>query len=381
MNILLLGATGSIGDSVLSVIEENHSELNLFGITFHKNINKSQEIIKDFKPEFAYVEDRSTFEDLKDTSDITFLNGDSSLKELIEHDDVDVIISAISGFAGLKATYLAASTGKKILLANKESIVAGGDLITARAKKFNSKIIPIDSEHNAIFQCLYGERSPDDVQKIIITASGGPFLGKKISDLKDVTKDDALNHPNWDMGSKISIDSATLVNKCLELIEAKYLFDLEESIFDLVIHPQSIVHSVVTYKDGSSICQMSMPDMRVPIAHALSNEHRLPINFEKINFNDLNLSFHAFPEDRLQIQKIAREVCNSGGHLGTIFNAANEVAVESFLNDQISFDKIYEVIHRTFDNNSMSKDVSIESIYEADTQTRIKAKKVVKSIT
>ncbi len=351
MNILLLGATGSIGDSVLSVIKENHSELNLFGITFHKNKNKSQEIIKDFKPEFAYVEDRSTFEDLKDTSDITFLNGDSSLKELIEHDDVDVIISAISGFAGLKATYLAASTGKKILLANKESIVAGGDLITARAKKFNSKIIPIDSEHNAIFQCLSGQRSPDDVQNITITASGGPFIGKKISDLKDVTKDDALNHPNWDMG------------------------------FDLVIHPQSIVHSVVTYKDGSSICQMSMPDMRVPIAHALSNEHRLPINFENINFNDLNLSFHAFPEDRLQIQKIAREVCNSGGHLGTIFNAANEVAVESFLNDQISFDKIYEVIHRTFDNNSMSKDVSIESIYEADTQTRIKAKKVVKSIT
>ena len=158
MNILLLGATGSIGDSVLSVIEENHSELNLFGITFHKNKNKSQEIIKDFKPEFAYVEDRSTFEDLKDTSDITFLNGDSSLKELIEHDDVDVIISAISGFAGLKATYFAASTGKKILLANKESIVAGGDLITARAKKFNSKIIPIDSEHNAIFQCLSGQR-------------------------------------------------------------------------------------------------------------------------------------------------------------------------------------------------------------------------------
>ena len=179
MNILLLGATGSIGDSVLSVIEENHTELNLFGITFHKNINKSQEIIKDFKPQFAYVEDRSTFEDQKDTSDITFLNGDSSLKELIEHDDVDVIISAISGFAGLKATYLAASTGKKILLANKESIVAGGDLITARAKKFNSKIIPIDSEHNAIFQCLSGERSPDDVQKIIITASGGPFIGKK----------------------------------------------------------------------------------------------------------------------------------------------------------------------------------------------------------
>jgi len=265
------------------------------------------------------------------------------------------------------------------LLANKESIVAGGDLILPLAKENNSEIIPIDSEHNAIFQCLLGEKDTKDVRKITITASGGPFLDKKLSELKNVTKLEALNHPNWEMGNKVTIDSATLVNKCLELIEAKYLFDLDEKYFDLVVHPQSIVHSIVTYVDGSSICQLSMPDMRVPIAHALSNINRLSIDYDPVDFTSLNLTFQEFPNDRKKIQDIARHVCNEGGHLGTIFNAANEVAVESFLNDQITFEKIYEVIYRTFDINSMSKEVSIESINEVDAQTRIHAHKVVKS--
>ena len=279
----------------------------------------------------------------------------------------------------IRDRYLAASTGKKILLANKESIVAGGDLILPLAKEHNSEIIPIDSEHNAIFQCLLGEKDTKDVKKITITASGGPFLDKKLSELTNVTKLEALNHPNWEMGSKVTIDSATLVNKCLELIEAKYLFDLDEKYFDLVIHPQSIIHSIVTYIDGSSICQLSMPDMRVPIAHALSNANRLPIKFNPIDFTSLNLTFQEFPTDRKKIQDIARQVCNEGGHLGTIFNAANEVAVESFLNDQITFEKIYEVIYRTFDSSSMSKEVSLESINEVNAQTRIQAHKVVKS--
>ena len=182
------------------------------------------------------------------------------------------------------------------------------------------------------------------------------------------------------MGSKVSIDSATLVNKCLELIEAKYLFDLDEKYFELVVHPQSIVHSIVTYIDGSSICQLSMPDMRVPIAHALSDENRLPIDFNSIDFSSLDLTFQEFPKDREKIQEIARIVCNKGGHLGTIFNAANEVAVESFLKEEISFEKIYEVIYRTFDDNDVSKDISIESINEVDMQTRIQAQMVVKSI-
>ena len=379
MNILLLGATGSIGRSVLSVIDQNNSELSLFGISFNENASEAENIIKEFSPSYVYIDNQNVFKCQKSTNKTQYLNGDSALRDLINHEDVDVIICAVSGFAGLKATHLAASTGKKILLANKESIVAGGDLILPLAKENNSEIIPIDSEHNAIFQCLLGEKDTKDVRKITITASGGPFLDKKLSELKNVTKLEALNHPNWEMGNKVTIDSATLVNKCLELIEAKYLFDLDEKYFDLVVHPQSIVHSIVTYVDGSSICQLSMPDMRVPIAHALSNINRLSIDYDPVDFTSLNLTFQEFPNDRKKIQDIARHVCNEGGHLGTIFNAANEVAVESFLNDQITFEKIYEVIYRTFDINSMSKEVSIESINEVDAQTRIHANKVVKS--
>ena len=382
-NILLLGATGSIGKSVLSVINENKSKLNLFGISLNNNINEATKIINEFEPSFIYIEDTAALEDFinhNQSKDIIHLNGDGELKDLINHHDIDIIISAISGFAGLKATHLAASSGKKILLANKESIVAGGDLILPLAKESNSEIIPIDSEHNAIFQCLSGEKGIDDVKRVTITASGGPFINKKLLDLKNVKKSDALNHPNWKMGSKISIDSATLVNKCLELIEAKYLFDLDEKYFDLVVHPQSIIHSIVTYVDGSSICQLSKPDMRIPIAHALSNENRLSIDFDSIDFTNLELSFQEFPSDRMGIQDIAREVCNIGGLLGTIFNAANEIAVENFLNEQINFDEIYEVIYRTFDKNNMSNDLSLESINEVDMLTRIEAQKVVKSI-
>ena len=382
-NILLLGATGSIGKSVLSVINENKSKLNLFGISLNNNINEATKIINEFEPSFIYIEDTAALEDFinhNQSKDIIHANGDEELKDLINHHDIDIIISAISGFAGLKATHLAASSGKKILLANKESIVAGGDLILPLAKESNSEIIPIDSEHNAIFQCLSGEKGIDDVKRVTITASGGPFINKKLLDLKNVKKSDALNHPNWKMGNKISIDSATLVNKCLELIEAKYLFDLDEKYFDLVVHPQSIIHSIVTYVDGSSICQLSKPDMRIPIAYALSNENRLNIDFDSIDFTNLELSFQEFPSDRMGIQDIAREVCNIGGLLGTIFNAANEIAVENFLNEQINFNEIYEVIYRTFDKNNMSNDLSLESINEVDMLTRIEAQKVVKSI-
>ena len=380
MNILLLGATGSIGKSVLSVINQNNSELSLFGIALNKNTIEANNIVKQFAPAYVYIDDCDVFKNQNSAIKTKYINGDSALADLINHEDVDVIICAISGFAGLKAAYIAASTGKKILLANKESVVAGGDLILPLAKKNNSEIIPIDSEHNAIFQCLLGEDDTKDVKKITITASGGPFLNKKLSELKNVSKSEALNHPNWKMGSKVTIDSATLVNKCLELIEAKYLFDLDEKYFDLVIHPQSIIHSIVTYIDGSSICQLSMPDMRVPIAHALSNKNRLSIDFDSIDFSKQNLTFQEFPDDRQEIQNIARQVCNEGGYLGAVFNAANEVAVESFLNDQITFEKIYEVIYRTFDNNNMSNELSIESINEVDAQTRIQAHKVVKSI-
>ena len=380
-NILLLGATGSIGSSILSVIEQNKNELNLIGISFNSNIMKGTKIIEKFSPSFVHIENLNCFEEKKAFDTCAYINTESELNNLINHKEVDIIVCAISGFDGLKAAYMAAHSGKKILLANKESIVAGGDLILPIATENKTEIIPIDSEHNAIFQCLNGEKGTEDVKKIIITASGGPFINKSISDLKNVTVKEALAHPNWKMGNKVTIDSATLVNKCLELIEAKHLFSLDENYFDLVVHPQSIVHSIVTYIDGSSICQMSSPDMRVPIAHAMSDENRIPIDFNSLDFTSLNLSFQEFPPDRLEIQSIAREVCNKGSNYGVVFNAANEIAVESFINGKINFDKIYEVIYRTFDNKNVSKDLSIESINDIDMQTRIEAKKVVKSIT
>ena len=385
-NILLLGATGSIGDSVLSVIKQNSDKLNLTAISFQSNLTKALSIIEEFDPNYVYCESKANLSSINDSLErsegIELFSEKSELEYLLKHKSIDIIISAISGFSGLETTFMAVQTGKIILLANKESIVVAGDIILPLAKKHNTKIIPIDSEHNAIFQCLNSEKNTNDVSKIIITASGGPFLNQKIDDLSKVTKKEALNHPNWKMGSKITIDSATLVNKCLELIEAKYLFDLNEEYFELVVHPQSIIHSIVTYKDGSSICQMSNPDMRVPISHALSlEESRLSLNFSEINFSSLNLTFQEFPKDRLEIANLAREVCNTRGSTGTVFNAANEIAVENFLSDKITFNKIYEVIYRTFNAIPVSKNIDIEAIHEIDNQTRMEAQKVVKSLT
>ncbi|MDB0001984.1 1-deoxy-D-xylulose-5-phosphate reductoisomerase [Gammaproteobacteria bacterium] len=381
-NILLLGATGSIGDSVLSVIEQNQQSLNLYAITLDSNTSKAKDISESFTPEYIHINNEKTFNKIKEDNEINskVLNGSSDLSALINDDNVDIIVSAITGFAGLEATAIASKTGKTILLANKESIVAAGELILLSAESSGTTIIPIDSEHNAIFQCLAGEKNTDDVSKIIITASGGPFLNKSLSSLKDVTKEQALKHPNWSMGSKISIDSATLVNKCLELIEAKYLFGLDEQFFELVVHPQSIVHSIVSYRDGSSICQMSNPDMTVPIAHALSDSRRLKNNFDAIDFSSLSLTFNEFPEDRKKLENIAREVCKNGNSSGIIFNAANEIAVKNFLEDKISFNQIYDVIYRTFEATPMSNITDIESIYEKDIESRMEAKKVVKSI-
>ena len=382
-NILLLGATGSIGDSALDVISQNPESLNLYGMAFNSNIDKASDIANKFLPDYAYLENSNYQNNLieKVNSKTEILSGKDELHNLLNDPLVDVIISAISGFSGLETTLMAAKTGKTILLANKESIVVAGDIILPLAKEFNTNVIPIDSEHNAIFQCLVGEKAKEDVSKIIITASGGPFVNKSLDELGMVTKEQALKHPNWEMGSKISIDSATLVNKCLELIEAKYLFDLNEKFFKLVVHPQSIVHSIVTYIDGSSICQMSNPDMRVPISHALSGTNRLPISFLEIDFSSLNLSFQDFPEDRAHVVNIAREICNSGGSSGTVFNAANEIAVSSFLEDKIKFSQIYDVIYRTFDLMPLSNNLSIEAIYEIDNQSRREAEKVVKSFT
>ena len=379
--IFILGASGSIGENALSVIDSNKENFELVGISVNSNVEKANKIIKKHNPKYIYINDKSAIENILKTEDTVFCEDEKELSDIFNSSDVDIVISAISGFAGIKSTFHAAKSGKKILLANKESIVAGGSLLMETVRENNTELVPIDSEHNAIFQCLPESRSTQDVKQIVITASGGPFHGRNIDELNNVGVQDALNHPNWEMGSKISIDSATLVNKCLELIEACYLFDMDESFFELVIHPESIVHSIVTFNDGSSICQMSNPDMRVPIANAMSYDNRLSIPFQPIDFNNLKLNFESFPNDRAEIVNLAREAVREDSSKGIYFNAANEIAVENFLKKRITFRQIYEVILRTFDTKEMSKFNSIEDIFEIDQEARNISNMVIKSLT
>ena len=379
--IFILGASGSIGENALSVIDSNKENFELVGISVNSNVEKANKIIKKHNPKYIYINDKSAIENILKTEDTVICEDEKELSDIFNSSDVDIVISAISGFAGIKSTFHASKSGKKILLANKESIVAGGSLLMETVRENNTELVPIDSEHNAIFQCLPESRSTQDVKQIVITASGGPFHGRNIDELNNVGVQDALNHPNWEMGSKISIDSATLVNKCLELIEACYLFDMNESFFELVIHPESIVHSIVTFNDGSSICQMSNPDMRVPIANAMSDDNRLSISFQPIDFNNLKLNFESFPNDRAEIVNLAREAVREDSSKGIYFNAANEIAVENFLKKRITFRQIYEVILRTFDTKEMSKFNSIEDIFEIDQEARNISNMVIKSLT
>ena len=379
--IFILGASGSIGENALSVIDSNKENFEVVGISVNSNVEKANKIIKKHNPKYIYINDKSAIKNILKTEDAVICEDEKELSDIFNSSDVDIVISAISGFAGIKSTFHAAKSGKKILLANKESIVAGGSLLMEAVRENNTELVPIDSEHNAIFQCLPESRSTQDVKQIVITASGGPFHGRNIDELNNVGVQDALNHPNWKMGSKISIDSATLVNKCLELIEACYLFDMDESFFELVIHPESIVHSIVTFNDGSSICQMSNPDMRVPIANAMSDDNRLSIPFQPIDFNNLKLNFESFPNDRAEIVNLAREAVREDSSKGIYFNAANEIAVENFLKKRITFRQIYEVILRTFDTKEMSKFNSIEDIFEIDQEARNISNMVIKSLT
>jgi len=380
-NIILLGATGSIGKSCLNVIRQNKEHFRLFGIGFGSNLDKAQEIVQEFNPDHIFVgqsqSDKS--HNFWKTHSNT-LSSEDELQGLIQDPNVDIVISAISGFAGLKASYFAIEAGKTILLANKESIVAAGDILMPLADMQDSEIIPVDSEHNALYQCLPCERNLNEISKMLITASGGPFREKSLTDLKGISLEDALKHPTWSMGAKITIDSASLVNKCLELIEAHYLFNIPESQIEIIVHPQSIIHSMITFIDGSTIAQMSNPSMEVPISNALGMGKRLPINFKEIDFSRLNLSFEPVASDREIIFDMAREVCNKKGNLGVIFNAANEIAVDAFINKNIDFIDIYEVIQRTFDCFSCSKVNTIDEIFEYDKEARIQAEKVIKSL-
>jgi len=377
-NIFLLGATGSIGRSALEVIEANAQDFNLVGIAYDKNHIEAKAIISKHNPKFIFSQSKESKQKGK-------LGASKLLNRYISSARVDVVISGISGFAGLDSTFQAVKSGKTVLLANKESIVAGGDILLPLAKKTGAKIIPIDSEHNAINQCInYSQKNLREINKITITASGGPFIARSLKDLKHVKLQDALQHPTWDMGAKITIDSATLINKCLEVIEAAYLFNLNSSQIDVMVHPQSIVHSLVTYKDGSTIAQLSNPSMTVPIANALGMgalKKRVNISFDALFQRNTQLNFKTLPKDRREYFDLAFQVIDQKGNAGVVYNAANEVAVKAFIDGRIKFLGIYEVLKRTFKAIPWSKITDMKDIHHFDNYARKYALKVVKSLT
>ena len=377
-NIFLLGATGSIGKSALEVIEANAQDFTLMGFAYNKNHRAAKEIINTHNPKFIFSQSKESKQKGKGEAN-------KLLKRYISSEKVDVVISGISGFAGLDSTFQAVKSGKTVLLANKESIVAGGDILLPLAAKTGAKIIPIDSEHNAINQCInYSQKNLREINKITITASGGPFIGRRLEDLRKAKLQDALQHPTWDMGAKITIDSATLINKCLEIIEAAYLFNLKSSQIDVVVHPQSIVHSMVTYKDGSTIAQLSNPSMTVPIANALGMgalKKRVEISFDELFKQNTQLNFKTLPKDRREYFDLAYKVIDQRGNAGVVFNAANEIAVQAFIDGQLKFLDIYEVLKRTFNAIPWSKITDMKDIFHFDNYARKYASKVVKSLT
>lgn len=352
--VSILGATGSIGDSTLDIVLRSPDAAQRFqtvALTAHRNVKKLVAAAKLSGAEFVAVADESLYQELKDAlsgTDIEFGAGDSGVLEAAQR-DADLVVSAITGVAALKPTLAAVERGATIALANKESLVCAGDLFLKAAAGSGSKVLPVDSEHNAMFQVLDQSKR---VEKLVLTASGGPFRQASLSQMATATPEQALKHPNWSMGAKISIDSATMMNKALELIEAAYLFSVEESAIDVLVHPQSIVHGMVTYDDGSVLAQLGTPDMRTPISYALSWPDRMSVpDVERLDLATLSkLEFFAPDDDRFPALSLARRALSLGGWGPAVFNAANEIAVEAFLNRKIGFLDITSLVRDIVDD-------------------------------
>ncbi len=390
LQVTLLGATGSIGSSTLDVIDRHPERFRVHALTANTNADAMADLCEKWSPDYAVMNDGRSAKDLADrlkNKDIQtqVLSGEAGLLQVVEHDSVDCVVAAIVGAAGLIPTLAAARSGKRILLANKEALVMSGKLFVDTAKQNNAVLMPVDSEHNAIFQCLpdslTGHRSSVKItnqeanvgiERIWLTASGGPFRSYSAEQLHDVTPEQAVNHPNWDMGNKISVDSATLMNKGLELIEAFWLFDMDIANIDVVVHPQSVIHSMVTYVDGSVLAQLGNPDMRTPIAHALAWPERIESGVEPLNIFDVaQLDFEQPDLDRFPCLRLCYEAIKTGGSATIVLNAANEVAVSAFLDRKIGFTDIAVLIEKTLDQAIVTKDVSsLELILEADTMAR-----------
>lgn len=377
--ITILGSTGSIGKSALEVIAKYRDRFEVVGLTAKSNIRLLEEQINTFKPGIVAVADEASAIELRKKLNIDVLSGDTGIAEVASYSRSDFVLSAIVGFAGLIPTLSAIKTGKPVGLANKESLVVAGEIVMEDAVRFGAKIIPVDSEHSAIFQCIEG-RSRESIKKVVLTASGGPFFGKSKSELDRVTIEDALKHPNWDMGRKITIDSATLMNKGFEVIEAYHLFGLSPDEIDVLIHPQSIVHSMVEFKDRSYIAQLSVPDMKGPIAYALSYPERLDDPMPRLDLSRIEkLTFQKPDTECFPCLLYAYEASREGGTMPAVLNAANEVAVGAFLQRAIGFNDIPVIIKNTMHSHKKEAVTGIEAVIEADRWAREKAKEIIKS--
>ncbi len=370
--IAILGSTGSIGRNAIEVILKFPDRFRVTYLAVNKNIELLLDQVKILKPKGVAIFDRKKAEEFSKLVDgeVEVLAGEEGLVEIVTRDDVDIVLNSLVGFSGLKPTVKAIERKKRIALANKETLVVAGEIITKLLRENNVELIPVDSEHNAIFQCLVGE-DISSINKIILTASGGPFLNRDKSELESVTIEEALKHPNWKMGKKITIDSATLMNKGLEVIEAHWLFGLPVEKIKVVIHPQSIIHSMVEFVDGSIKAQLGVPDMKIPIQYALTYPDRTPADYGRVDFAKLGKITFLEPDfEKFECLKIAYEVAKLGGTYPTVLNAANEVAVELFLNHKIKFTQIPEIIKRAIDAHKPKFNPELEDIFITDAETR-----------
>lgn len=376
-NISILGATGSIGTQTLDVIRNSEGKINLIGITANSSVDKIKEIIGEFEPKYVAMMDENSSKIIeefcnKEYPNIQVFNGIDGLVKIATLEEIDTVVTSVVGMIGLRPTIAAIEAKKDIALANKETLVVAGKLVMNKAKENNVKILPVDSEHSAIFQSLSGYKNKD-INKILLTASGGPFRGKTIDDLKDVTVKEALKHPKWNMGQKISIDSATLMNKGLEVIEAHFLFDCDYDNIEVIVHPQSIIHSMVEYKDASVIAQLGSPDMRLPIQYALNYPERKGMIAKPVNFYELGaLTFEKPDLETFKCLRFAYEAGKIGGLAPTILNGANEEAVALLLKEKIKFLQIAEIIEECMSvfKENYYDELNLDNIIELDKKVR-----------
>jgi 1-deoxy-D-xylulose-5-phosphate reductoisomerase len=381
--IALLGSTGSIGTQTLDVISKFPDEFEVKVLVGGNNADLLASQARRFLPDSAVISNRHLYSKLKENLEGTRVKvfaGEDAVEQVIAESDADVVIAAIVGYSGLKPVIAAIKSGKKIALANKETLVVAGEIITSHARHSGSMIIPVDSEHSAIFQCLAGEERKS-VEKITLTASGGPFLNMSVKDLQNVKPVEALRHPNWNMGDKVTIDSASMMNKGLEVIEAKWLFDLKPEQIKVIIHPQSIIHSFVHFSDGSVKAQLSLPDMRIPILYALGYPHRLKSDLPRLNLNDYPaFSFMEPDPEKFRNLSLAYHSLKEGGNKPCALNASNEIAVNAFLSKSIGFMQIPDVVEYTLENSKYIASPDLESLEMTDKSARNMAEQFINNL-